>query len=320
MRAAFFLFCILAVLSAGAQDVIIAKDGNVIKAKILEIGIQEVRFKYYESPDGPTVVMKKSDIKTIQLENKNGKTGQIIDIKEDPRKISHRMILDKTSSIKFYFFSPLNHHLALGYEWMVKPGLNSDIALGIIGPGKGIGSNFRNRQVEGAFLRFGPKFLLGSASDVEVEGIKYAHPLKGRYFKVEIILNFLSVTNTIDTGYYSTGSAGTLTYTNKYQSIGCNVGYGRQLIFGNVITVGWHLGVGYSLENKKTNLKNQLSYYDQWKDWGIQRFSHSYFGKNFPLTTTLRFTIGYIMRTPAWLSGKAGRISNKPPSRHSMDE
>ncbi|MEK6616316.1 MAG: hypothetical protein AABZ32_09430, partial [Bacteroidota bacterium] len=238
----------------------------------------------------------------------------IIEIKEDPRSISNKAILDKTSCLKFYFFSPLNHHLAFGYEWMNNPGFNWEAGVGIIGPGTGVMDDFINRKSKGAFLRFGPKFLLGSSSDIEIEGAKYAHPLKGRYFKVEMILNSVSITTTTDTGYYQNISK--MTYTNKYQSMTFNIGYGRQFIFGNTVTVGWYLGLGYSFENKTSTLVKIPNW---WEDIELQRYSHTYFGKTFPLATTLRFTIGYIMRTPDWLKNKKS-YSSRTPSRHSMGD
>lgn len=304
-----------------SPDIITKKDGSEIKAKISEMGAEEIKFKLYNNPDGPTMSLKKSEVQTVRID------GQVVyEYKEDPRSVSNKAILDKTSCLKFYFFSPLNHHLAFGYEWMNKPGFNWDAGLGIIGPGTGVIDNLANRKVSGAFLRFGPKFLLGSSSDIEIEGAKYAHPLKGRYFKVEIILNALSVTSSVDTGrsYYnpSTGyyssTSGKMTYTNKYQSMTLDIGYGRQFIFGNTITVGYYMGVGYSFENKTSNRTGKIPWYN---DYQTNRYSHSYYGEKFPLATTVRFTVGYVMRTPEWLSSKKpAKISNKPPSRHSMEE
>ncbi len=294
------------------EDIIIKKDGSTLKTKISEIGADEVKFKLYNNPEGPTMSLKKSEINSVKIDGQS-----VYEYKEDPRSTSNKAILNKTSCLKFYFFSPLNNHLAFGYEWMNKPGFNWDAGIGIIGPGTGLVDDFRNRKVKGTFIRFGPKFLLGSSSDIEIEGAKYAHPLKGRYIKVEMILNAMSVTNTLDTGYYP--AIGKMTYTNKYQSMTFNIGYGRQFIFGNTLTVGYYLGLGYSFENKSTNLINTPKYW--YEDYQANRYSHSFYGKNFPLATTFRFTIGYIMRTPDWLANKTpAKISNKPPSRHSMDE
>lgn len=307
---------IIEIKKTGAdEDVIYKKDGTSLKVKIAEIGTDEVKYKIYNNPDGPTLSIKKSEVQTIKIE------GQVVyEYKEDPRSMSNNAILDKTSCLKFYFFSPLNHHIAVGYEWMNKPGFNWDASIGIIGPGTGINLSARDRKMKGAFLRFGPKFLLGNSSDIEIEGAKYAHPLKGRYFKIEIILNTLSVTNRMDTTYYyynPNSSYYNYSYTNKYQSMTLDLGYGRQFIFGNSITVGFYFGLGYSFESKTSDRVGTVLWYN---DYQANRYSHSYYGKNFPLATTLRFTIGYITRTPDWLSSKSSKMPNKPPTRHSMTE
>jgi hypothetical protein len=216
--------------------------------------------------------------------------------------------------VKFYFFSPLNNHIALGYEWMMRPGFNWDIAAGIIGPGTNFYKAFQYEETvthKGGFIRFGPKFLLGSSSDVEVEGAKYAHPLKGRYFKLEMILNTMAATHFRDTGYYVSGQ---LRYTNKYQSMTLILGYGRQLIIGNTITIAGYAGLGYGFENRTSN---KPAGYSTWYDnWEAQRFSHTFMGENFPLATSIRITVGYIFKTPGFLEGKNN--IPKSPTRRSM--
>lgn len=53
-----------------AQDVITLKNGDEISAKVLEIGIDNVRYKKYSNLEGPTYTIKKSDIfRIITLAN-----------------------------------------------------------------------------------------------------------------------------------------------------------------------------------------------------------------------------------------------------------
>lgn len=58
------LFCALAGLRA--QDVIYMKDGKEINAKVLEIGVAEVKYKLFSNPEGPTYTIFKSDIFMIK--------------------------------------------------------------------------------------------------------------------------------------------------------------------------------------------------------------------------------------------------------------
>jgi len=49
-----------------AQDVIIKKDGCEIKATVIKVSRDEVEYKKFESPSGPTYTMSKSDIFMIK--------------------------------------------------------------------------------------------------------------------------------------------------------------------------------------------------------------------------------------------------------------
>lgn len=297
------------------EDVVVKKDGSSLKVKIIEVGADVVSFKLYNNPEGPTMSLKKSEIKTVTVD------GQVVyEYKIDPYSVSNQAILDKNSSLKFHFFSPLNRHIAFSYEWMVKPGFNWEGGLGIIGPGVSPIDNATERVPKGTFLRFGPKFLLGNSSDIEIEGAKYAHPLKGRYFKIELTLNSMNASYSVDTGGYYNGGvytpSGKLTYKKKFQGMAFNLIYGRQFIFGNTITVSWYGGIGYGFESESiVGTKPSGYWYD---DFDPRRYSHWYYGKNFPLTTTFGFTVGYILRTPAMLAGK--NYNPKPPTRNSMDK
>lgn len=304
-----------------SQDIIIKKNNEQIRAKILEVGTTEIKFKFYDAQDGPTITISKSDVKSLKIKGKN--ESSVIDVNDDPMSVSNNLIMDKTNSLKFHFFSPLNSHLAFGYEWMKKPGFNWEVGMGIIGLGtKTISDNIdliENSKPAGAFIRGGAKFLLGSTSDYEVEGLKYAHPLKGRYFKVEAIINVMSKRYSIDTTSWAYlvshnfQSNGKIDVKNSYQSLTLNLIYGRQFIFGNSLTAGYFVGIGYSLENFRSNLLSTSEYYG----WDTARYSHWYGGKEFPMTLTGGLTIGYILKTPEWFRKKAG-YRNVAPSRNSM--
>lgn len=298
-----------------AQDIIIKKDNEQIKAKIIEIGTTEIKFKYFDAPDGPTVVISKKEIKSLKIEGKADKLISVNEFKDDPMSVSNSAIIDKTSSIKFNFFSPLSHHLAFSYEWMIRPGFNWEAGLGIVGPGVGATDGYLNYHPKGVFVRTGPKFLLGNSSDIEIEGARYAHPLKGRYFKIETIIYSLSTDNSAyQSNFNGSNTTSTTSVHNNYLGIALDIQYGRQFIFGNFITVGWYMGVGYGMEDKATSFSGTPI--PNYFDWDPRRYSHTFFGEDFPMAFTGGFNIGYIFRTPYWLSKP--RVSNREPSRHSM--
>ena len=72
MKKRVFVVLGLAVIAAGgvfAQDIIILKNGNEIKAKVLEISPQEIKYKRFDNLEGPTVSISASMVLMIQYAN-----------------------------------------------------------------------------------------------------------------------------------------------------------------------------------------------------------------------------------------------------------
>ena len=61
----FSVICLFIASSVYAQDIVVTMDAKSIKAKVLEINDQEIKYKDFENPDGPIYVMKKSEINMI---------------------------------------------------------------------------------------------------------------------------------------------------------------------------------------------------------------------------------------------------------------
>jgi hypothetical protein len=51
------------------QDVITKKTGDELKAKVLEVGQTEIKYKNFDNPDGPTYSISKSEVLLIRYEN-----------------------------------------------------------------------------------------------------------------------------------------------------------------------------------------------------------------------------------------------------------
>lgn len=56
-------------LTLGAQDLIVCRDGQSIKAKITEVNPDNVRYKRFDNLEGPTYTLLLSDIQSIAYEN-----------------------------------------------------------------------------------------------------------------------------------------------------------------------------------------------------------------------------------------------------------
>ncbi len=56
-------------LAAGAQDLIIFKTGEELKAKIAEVGLSDIKYKKDDNPDGPLYTTLKSQVFMIKYQN-----------------------------------------------------------------------------------------------------------------------------------------------------------------------------------------------------------------------------------------------------------
>jgi hypothetical protein len=54
---------------ATAQDVIVTTEGKKINSKIIEVNENDIRYKLFDNPSGPTYFMKKSEIASILYES-----------------------------------------------------------------------------------------------------------------------------------------------------------------------------------------------------------------------------------------------------------
>jgi hypothetical protein len=52
------------------QDVLVKKSGEEIEVIVIEVGIQEIRYKHFDNLQGPDYVAQKSEIALIRYENK----------------------------------------------------------------------------------------------------------------------------------------------------------------------------------------------------------------------------------------------------------
>jgi hypothetical protein len=65
----FSLVLSIAGLMMSAQDMIAKKDGTIIKAKIVEVGEDNIKYKKADNPDGPTYTVSKTSIMSVNYAN-----------------------------------------------------------------------------------------------------------------------------------------------------------------------------------------------------------------------------------------------------------
>ncbi len=211
-------------LAIYAQDVIYKKNNQTINCKITEIGLIEVKYVIPEKYKDVVMTIAKDDILKIVYES--GEVQTFVNEMYDKNSYAD----NKLNAIKFHPFSPLYGCLTFSYERSVKAGQSYEGTLGIIG----LGWDITEQSPAGAYAKFGYKFIKNP--DFYLRGMRYAHLLKGTYFKPELALKFV--------GYNS--------YSGTYQntiSAAFLMNFGKQWVFDNQFAVDFGVAIGYGLSS-----------------------------------------------------------------------
>lgn len=276
----FFLIIVAACsFSSKAQDTLYTKNGKSIICIVTEIGIDEIKYKDYENPEGPVYVVRKVDV--LRIIYKNGKTEYIVP--DEMAMNKEEEIVDKNQCIKVAFLSPLFNHIELAYERKLKMTKNLEVNFGYIGLGTGLS----NYEPQGGYVAAGVKFLLGQ--DYYVNGMRYMHPLKGSYLKPELTFSMLEYTYTINYASWPPAPATVSRYRASLAAI--NIVYGKQYILGNLLTFDFHFGVGLGIASSWQVSGTPYDYIN-FGSYG----SCVHISEEFPMTLTGGLLIGYIFK------------------------
>jgi hypothetical protein len=267
------LFFSLIYFGSNAQDVIKTQK-TTIRAKVEEIGIDEIKYRDFDNLTGPIIVIDKRDV--IEITYENGK--HVVYGKDEYEASPEIEVRDKKHAIKFEIFSPMTNDLCFGYESVIKVGINLELKAAIIGPGV----SEDNEQASGLFLKAGVKFL--TSPTYYRRGVKRSHSLNGWYFKPELIYSSFKTT-TID--YYN-GTSNVETFENG----AINICFGNQHLLGNVCTLDYYMGMGYGFQSN--SLDQNPYYYGGEGNYNSYAYSHIFGGPGFPIVLTGGVTFGFI--------------------------
>jgi hypothetical protein len=318
MKTSLHLFFLIGFVSIGLSqsDTLFLKNNKKTSCKIFEINEYEIKYRAGDLLDGPIYVIDKTTV--IKYKLANGFTEMLL-----PDELSleheHKEILGNRQVIKIHPFSFAGSHIGFAYEKVIKVGMNLDIEGGYINSSITNSNNnwsslnsyylFNNNPMySGLYFKPGIKFFLGQ--DFSVRGLKYAHPLKGRYIKLDLAVSYLNYRD-LAMVYQSSpvypGSIATRTVYSDFNTVayGGFVNYGRQFILGNILTMDYYFGVGF------TGRSNSYSNKDFFKDpfnnnnniyYGMDRYFinpynyHTFLRvQNLGLSFTAGFRIGYII-------------------------
>ncbi len=184
------------------------------------------------------------------------------------QEIDYSNVSDKKSAYKMELFSPLTGNLTLGYERYLKNWMGIETRLGIIG----IGSDPDNREGRGAFVKVGPKFKL---KPVFIEdGMRGSHYLRGSYIRPEIAISVYNH-NDLDDPFDNVSDPNRETVS----SVAFLINFGKQYVLSNVMTLDWHIGVGYGISSG-----------------GKEEYNYGFINgpKESPMAVSAGFTIGFL--------------------------
>ncbi len=180
----------------------------------------------------------------------------------------------KKRIIKMEFFSPLTTHTTFGYEQYIKDWVSWEAKVGFIG----LGTNAdESGNSSGFLLRGGPKFKLNP--DFVTRDLRGSHLLSGKYIRPEIVLSFY---NEDVTDFTNGGTE--ITTRESFRSFAFLINYGRQYILADIMSIDWHLGIGYGFDN-----------YNKDND-GKYHHSHTNGSNDFPIALSAGFTIGLLLK------------------------
>lgn len=267
-----FIFPLLVAILFGsglfAQDIIMKKDNELIKCKIREIGLDEIKYNLPEYSADVLFSIDKDNITKIIFEN--GQEMEFQKVMTDPASYQD----NRKNIIKIDFLSPLTGNTTLAYEHSLRPARSVEATLGIIGLGIDVG----DRNAGGIFTKFGYKFI--KDPDFYLRGMRYAHILKGSYVKPEIALGFFNH----DVWMWRDMGNGNSSEKQRESVFSGTVQLvlGKQWIIDNGFAVDFFAGVGYGFSTGES--------------FTPYHYGYSVMDESFPVAFSTGLKIGYLFK------------------------
>lgn len=255
-----FLF---ATMFMQAQDLLFLRNKKVLEVKVIELGIEEIKYQHYPVVEGDLIVtIEKSKVLKLELAN-----GTVYEFSTSEFGDTEVLDLQRKNALKLNFLTPFNDMIVFGYERSIKPGQSFEVELGVIG----IGIDVAEMNAGGMMIRGGYKFM--RTPDYYIRGMRYAHILKGSYIKPELLFNAYSQdVYTFDSNFSP------ITKREQTQSIGFLLNFGKQVVFSDLFLIDYYVGMGYGFSNAQSS-----------------RFGFVGGNENFPIAFTGGLKIGILL-------------------------
>jgi len=217
---------LLTAYQSQAQDVIHKKNGQVIEAKIVELGTVEIKYKQSNEPDGPIYVVEKQNITKIIFGD--GRTEFYGEIPMDATEFFQDQ---KKAAIKVSFFGPLVGYTNITYERNIRPGRSWEAKACLIG----LGRRVVNESV-GFIGTYAYKFY--KKPTFYTSDMKRSHILQGGYIKPEVFTGYTTFNDIFD--------GGTNTFERRESFTGgLLLNIGKEWVFDDAFVLDLSVGGGY---------------------------------------------------------------------------
>jgi hypothetical protein len=271
---------------AYSQDVIIKRNGNQIKGKVVEVGTTEIKYKLPDNVDGPLYAVDKNSISKIIYEN--GRVENLVNDIKDPENYAGQL----KRAIKFDFLGPLIGYSQFSYEQNKGVGKSYEVSFGIIGLGKSsqlgyYDSTMHNvkRKQFGLFASAGYKF--NKWPDFLFGRTRFSHIMQGAYAKPVFYLGNYSENQIVYKG-------SNYNYVAERQNItfaALQIEFGKQWVFGDKFLMDIYWGLGYGFDNKN---KQNYSYYED--NTSAFNYVNARIGKSPGFSTTFGIKAGLLIK------------------------
>lgn len=242
------ILCCLTRISL-AQDLIYKKDKSVLMVKIISINAENITYRDFNNPNGPTLNIFKSEV--IKVKTESGKEIMM----DGGNSSSGKMGSGGKHAIKIDVFSMAYSKFVIGYEQSIKPTMTWELQLGQIG----VGSKDEDiTKLSGTFLRFGIKYK--RSPEYYSLRSKSSPLLKGAYIKPELVLGkFTEERKEYD--WYSSPWYDPYTYTKRDISFICLMfNVGKQWTIDDYIAIDYYIGAGPGIASLDKTYKKGYDY------------------------------------------------------------
>ncbi len=220
-----------------AQDIIHKKNGQVIQARVVELGTGEIKYRPFDQPDGPIYVVEKESI--VKIIFQDGHTEFYGIARMDATELFEGQ---HKKNLKVSFLGPLLGYTNIMYEQNIKPGRSWEAKACIIGLGRQFDDHARGFIGTVAYKFYKkPTFY--------TDDMKRTHLLQGAYVKPEFFLG----RTTFDTyDYYDPFNGKRESQSSTTAGLMLNLG--KQWVFDDAFVLDLSAGIGYGTGESRRSI------------------------------------------------------------------